>query len=223
MRPPTALPVVANWAACAIVSPRTSRGRMASHRPRLRRTASAALPYGATSGLAIANRSTPPRFDQPRQTVEPIVNGQGGTVGGEDHEPPDRIHGARVAREPGGRELVRKLFVRSQEHLEGRAVLNLARQRPGRAEHELHARATLARELIGYLGEREIEVRGRGNRGGTLSGQRRRPAEPEQDMKCQNSTDDEASRHLPPHCRAASWRHHELHVRCQSLPIIILN
>ena len=62
MSPPTALPVVANCAACVMLSPSTRFGRSASHNPRFRSTASAARPYGATSGLAMANRLTLPVF-----------------------------------------------------------------------------------------------------------------------------------------------------------------
>ena len=78
MRPPTAFPVVANCAACAIVSPSTSFVRRASHSPRLRSTASAARPYGATSGFAMANRLTPPDF-----TSRPKPSSRSSTARGE--------------------------------------------------------------------------------------------------------------------------------------------
>ena len=173
MRPPTALPVVANCAACAMLSPSTRFGRSASHSPRFRSTASAARPYGATSGLAMAKRLTPPAFTQAAETLEPFVDRQRRALGREDHQPADGVDHAGIARQARRGQLIRKLLVGRQEHLERRAVLDLPRQGAGRAEHQLHARALGALELLRDLGEREVEIRRRGDRGRPLSRQLR--------------------------------------------------
>ena len=158
MRPPTAFPVVANCAACAMVSPRTSR---AGARPTVRAsasTASAARPYGATSGFAIAKRLTPSSLEQTRQAVEPFVDRERRARGREEHEASDRVDHTRVAGQTRRRQLIRKLLVGRQEHLERRAVLDLSasacpmRRRRGR--RACHDRARMS----GDFGQREVEI-----------------------------------------------------------------
>ena len=88
----------------------------------------------------MAKRLTPPRLHQAGQAVEPFVDGERRAVGREDDQAADGVDHAGITRQARRGELVRKLFVGRQEHLERRAVLDLPRQRAGRAEHQLDAR-----------------------------------------------------------------------------------
>ncbi len=116
------------------------------------------LAVGGDLGVRNREPAHAARLHEARQTVEPFVNRQRRTGGRKDDQASDGVDHARITRQASGRELVRKLFVGREEQLERRAVLDLARQRARRAEHNLDASATIARKLIGDLGEREIEI-----------------------------------------------------------------
>ena len=167
------------------------RDAVAEHEVRAQRLPQPALPqhrFGRATvrrdlGVGDGEAAGAAGLDQPPEAVEPFVDRERRTLGREDHEPSDRVHHAGIARQTRRRQLVRKFLVGRQEHLERRAVLDLPRQRSGRAEHQLHARALVALELLRDLGEREVEVRGRGDRGRALGGQLRRQPEQQPDRE----------------------------------------
>ena len=145
MRPPTALPVVANCAACAM--------RVAEHEVRPEGVPQPALPQHRFRGAAVRRHlgigdreaDSAARLHQARQAVEPLVDRERRSRRREDHEPADGVDDAGIARQAGRGQLIRKLLVGGEEHLERRAVLNLSRQRAGGAEHELDAGPPCAR------------------------------------------------------------------------------
>ena len=102
-------------------------------------------------------------FGEPGQPLEPLIDRERRSLGCKHHQPADRIDAPGVARQRRRGQLIRKLLVCGQEQFEWRAILNLSRQRPRGAEHQLNARAPGARERVGDLVQREIQVRGGGN------------------------------------------------------------
>ena len=76
--------------------------------------------------------------------------------------------------------MVRKLFVGGEEQLERRAILDLPRQRARRPKHELDRSAAIARECLGDLVQREVQIRRGGDRRRLLRRRRRGEREPEE-------------------------------------------
>ena len=136
----------------------------------MRSTASAARPYGATSGLAIAKRvdAAAPSSKRARPSSRSSTS-SGDPFGAKIDEAADRVDHAGIAGQAGAGQLIRELLVGGEKHLERRAVLDLPRQRAGRAEHQFHALA-LARELFGDLRQREVEIGRGGDRRRALRG-----------------------------------------------------
>jgi len=125
-------------------------------------------------GIGNGEAAGPAGLDQPSEALEPFVDCQRRAPGREDDELAHGVHGPGIARQARGGQLIRKVLVGRQEHLERRAVLDLPRQGSRGAEYELHVRVLGPLELAGDLGEREVEIGRRGDRGRPLSGPRRR-------------------------------------------------
>ena len=179
--PPTAFPVVANWAACEMVSPSTRCGRSASHRPRLRRTRFCGATVRCDLGIGDREAAHATGAEQSSQPLEPFVHDQRRALGGKYHKAPDGVDHSGITSQARRRQLIREFLVSRQEHLERGTVLDLSCQRAGGAKHQLHALSTCTRKLIRHLREREVEIRGRGDRRRTLSGQDRRMADQQRD------------------------------------------
>jgi hypothetical protein len=99
--------------------------------------------------------------DEPRQAGEAGRGIERGAGRREQHDPAHAVERAASAGESGGGEGVHEGFVRRQEELERRAVLDLAGERARRSEHRVHALPGVACELPRDLREGDIQVRRR--------------------------------------------------------------
>ena len=177
MRPPTAFPVVANCAACAMLSPSTRCGRKRVPQPALR--AAPLRPRDRTApprDWRWRSGATPPAFTSRAQAVEPFVDRERRALGREDrpgarrrtprrHRASDRPRRAdsETPRRPPGTS-------RTARRPESAASTFPMRRTPAR-----RACPAIALELLRDLGQREVEVRRRGDGRRALRGQRPGP------------------------------------------------
>ena len=148
---------------------------MASQKPRFLEDGFRGFAVGRDLRIGDGEAAHAAGLGQPCQAFEPLIDRERRALRREDHQPADGVHGAGIARQSRGGQLIRELLVCREEQLEGRAVPNLPRQRSRGAEHQLDARPSGARERVGDLVQREIQVRGGGDRGRLLRGAPCRP------------------------------------------------
>ncbi len=134
-------------------------GCSASHSPRVRSACSAARPYGACSGLAIAKRGTWPRASSPARPSKSLTRHERRARRREQDDAPDGVQDAGVTGSARAGQLLDELLVGRQEQGEGGAVLDLTGERPRGSEDQFDALASVRRELVRHLRERELEVR----------------------------------------------------------------
>src|SRR5262245_53255413 len=153
-------------------SPSTSLDCTCSYTPSCRRAATAAPPYGACAGFAIAILRTlgSVRTDRPLRTSMPApwrVHTAWRPVA---HRGKPRRAAGDACRRPGGAERV--VDGRRQEQVERRAVLDLREEIPGRPERERDFLPGSLFEPLGHDGKRGLQIGSRcdpqtlGRRGG---------------------------------------------------------